>query len=67
MRNDTRNATTKSEKYQNIWRKRKLQVLRSGHNQTEMKEIVRKEYLRRTRKLLETKLCSRNQITGSSS
>ena len=28
--------------------------------QVEMKEKIKKEYLRRTRKLLETKLCSKN-------
>ena len=32
--------------------------------QIKMKEKVRKEYLRRTKKLLETKLCSRNLIKG---
>ena len=32
--------------------------------QVEMKEKIQKEYLRRTRKLLETKLCSRNLIKG---
>ena len=32
--------------------------------QVEMKEKVQKEYLRRTRKLLETKLSSRNFIKG---
>ena len=32
--------------------------------QVEMKEKIRKEYLRRTRKLLETKLSSRNLIKG---
>ena len=32
--------------------------------QVEMKEKIRKEYLRRTRKLLETKLNSRNLIKG---
>ena len=32
--------------------------------QVEMKDKVRKEYLRRTRKLLETKLSSRNHIKG---
>ena len=32
--------------------------------QVEMKEITKKEYLRRTRKLLETKLCCRNLIKG---
>ena len=30
--------------------------------QEEMKERIKKEYLRRTRKLLETKLCNRNLI-----
>ena len=32
--------------------------------QVEMKEKIKKEYLRRTRKLLETKLCSRHLIKG---
>ena len=32
--------------------------------QVEMKEKIQKEYLRRTRKLLETKLDSRNHIKG---
>ena len=32
--------------------------------QVEMKDKIRKEYLRRTRKLLETKLSSRNLIKG---
>ena len=32
--------------------------------QVEMKDKIRKEYLRRTRKLLETKLFSRNLIKG---
>ena len=32
--------------------------------QVEMKEKIKKEYPRRTRKLLETKLCSRNLIKG---
>ena len=32
--------------------------------QVEMKEKIQKEYLRRTRKLLETKLNSRNLIKG---
>ena len=32
--------------------------------QVEMKEKVKKEYLRRTRKLLEAKLCCRNLIKG---
>ena len=33
-------------------------------NQVEMKDKIRKEYLRRTRKLLETKISSRNLIKG---
>ena len=33
-------------------------------NQEEMKEEIKKEYLRRTIKLLEIKLCSRNLIKG---
>ena len=33
-------------------------------NQVQMKDTVRKKYLRRTRKLLETKLSSRNLIKG---
>ena len=32
--------------------------------QVEIKEKIKKEYLRRTRKLLETKLCSRSLIKG---
>ena len=32
--------------------------------QVEMKDKIQKEYLRRTRKLLETKLCCRNFIKG---
>ena len=32
--------------------------------QGKMKEKIKKEYLKRTRKLLETKLCSRNIIKG---
>ena len=32
--------------------------------QVVMKEKIKKEYLRRTRKLLETKLCCRNLIKG---
>ena len=32
--------------------------------QVQMKDKIRKDYLRRTRKLLETKLCSRNLMKG---
>ena len=42
-----------------------LGILEAGTiKQVEMKDKVRKEYLRRTRKLLETKLSSRNLIKG---
>ena len=62
------NRTAKSRKNQNPRRKGNLQVLGgtgNGHNQTPGDEIKnKKEYLRRTRKLLETKLCCRNLIKG---
>ena len=32
--------------------------------QVEMKDKIKKEYFKRTRKLIETKLCSRNLIKG---
>ena len=42
-----------------------LDILEADTNkQVEMKDKIRKEYLRRTRKLLETKLSSRNLIKG---
>ena len=42
-----------------------LGILEAGTiKQVEMKEKIKKEYLRRTRKLLETKLYSRNRIKG---
>ena len=66
-RNNGWNRTRKSEKHQNTCRKRKCQVLRnfgSEHPQIEMKNKVRKEYLRGARKFLESKLCSRNLIKG---
>ena len=56
-RNNGRNRTTKSEKHQNSWREDKLPIsgnIGNGHQIPEMKE-VRKEFLRRTRKLLKTK------------
>ena len=53
----------------NAWRKLKLHIF--GYfggwlsiKQVHMKDKIRKEYLRRTRKLLETKLSSRNLIKG---
>ena len=36
----------------------------NNNNNNKMKDTIRKEYLRRTRKLLETKLSSRNLIKG---
>ena len=42
-----------------------LGILEADTNkEVEMKEKIKKEYLRRTRKQLETKLCSRNIIKG---
>ena len=44
---------------------KKLGILEADTiKQVEMKEKIKKEYLRRARKLLETKLCSRNLIKG---
>ena len=66
-RNNCRNRTAKSGKHQNAWREGKILVLgniRGRHYQTEMKEKIRKEYFKRTRKFLETKLCCRNLIKG---
>ena len=65
--------TTKSRKNQNALRKGNFQVLGnigSGHYQTngdERKKKNKKEHLRRTRKLLETKLYDRNFIKGINS
>ena len=56
------------EKNQNTQRKRNLQVLGNigiGHHQTTGDEIkIKKVYIRRARKLLQTKLYSRNLIKG---
>ena len=42
-----------------------LEILRADTiKQVQMKEKIQKEYLRRTRKLLETKICCRNLIKG---
>ena len=49
----------KKENYKSL-RIREVDIIK----QMEMKEKVRKGYLRRTRKRLETKLCSRNLIKG---
>ena len=47
---------------------KKLKLKVSGNigsrHQTRMKEKIKKEYFSRTRKLLESKFCSRNLITG---
>ena len=63
-----KNRTTKSRKNQNARRKGNLQVLgniRNGHSQTCGDEKkIKKEYHRRTRKLFEIKLYSRNLIKG---
>ena len=57
---------TNQEKNQIIQRKGKSKILKilkvDTIKQAEMKEKKKKEYLRRTRKLLETKLYSRNLI-----
>ena len=44
-----------------------LGIFEADTKQVEMKDKIRKEYLRRTRKLLETKLSSRNFIKGINS
>ena len=52
MTPDGRNGTAKSRQ----------DALSKHHQQVEIKEKIQKEYLRRTRKLPETKLSSRNLI-----
>ena len=54
------------KKHQNAWREGKLQVVGNigSRYQMKMKERIWKEYPRRTRKLLQTKLLSRNLIKG---
>ena len=56
---DERSWTTKSSCHQNARRKGSLQIL---GEQVEMKEKIKKEYLRRTRKLPETKHYSSNLV-----
>ena len=61
--NDGRNRTIKSRKNQNTRTKGNLQVLGntgSGPHQTSGDERKKIKYLRRTRKLLETKLYCKN-------
>ena len=61
-----RSRTTKSSSLQNARRKGNLQILgdiENWHHQTnEMKEKMKEEYLRKSRKLLETKLYARNPV-----
>ena len=63
-----RNRTTKSRQDPNVRRNETYKYLgilvADTIKQVEMKNIIKKEYLRRTRKLLETKLNSRNLIKG---
>ena len=65
---DGKNGTTKARKNQNARRNWLLQVLWNigcGHNQTSENERKHlKKYLRRVRKLLQTKLCSRKFSKG---
>ena len=66
MTNDGRNRTMKSRRNQNSWRKgtyKYLGILEADTiKQAEIKKNIQKEYLRRTRKRLETKIHSRNLI-----
>ena len=66
--NDGRNRTTKSRKNQNAWRKGNLQIrgnIGSGRHQTCGDERkIKIDYLRRTRKLRETKLHRRDKYVG---
>ena len=66
--NSGRSKTAKSRKNQKFQRKRRLQVLGnigSGHHQTsEDEKKKQKQYLSRSRKLLETKLYRLNLIKG---
>ena len=63
-----RNGTTKSRQDENIRRKetyKYLGILEAYTiKQVEMKDRIQKEYLKRTRKLLETKLSRKNLIKG---
>ena len=56
------------EKNQNTWRKeiyKYLVILKADTTkQAKLKDKIKKEYLRRTRKLLETKLHSKNLVKG---
>ena len=63
---DWRNGTTKSSKIRMLGENETYKysgILKADTiKQVEMKDKIQKEYLRRTRKLLETKLTSRNLI-----
>ena len=63
---DRQNGTSKSRKNQNAWRKGNLQILEntgSEHHQTSRDDRkILKDYPRRTKKLLETKLYGRNLL-----
>ena len=67
-RNNGRNRTAKSQKIRILGEKENSKDLGMLEANTvkisEMKEKIRNEYFRRTRKLLEFKLCSRNLIKG---
>ena len=64
-KNNGRNKIAKWRKHLNTWRKLEIPGnIRSERHQTETKEKVRKEYLRRKGKFPETKSCSRNLIKG---
>ena len=60
------NGTTKTRKIRTLGEKETYKYLgilvADTIKQVKMKERIKKEYLRRTRKLLETKLCNRNFI-----
>ena len=67
-RNKRRNRTAKSRMNENAFRKGKLQKVENtgrGHHQISRDERkIRKEFLSRTRKLLENKHSSKNLIKG---
>ena len=64
--NNGRNRLAKSKKNQTAWRNENHKYLgildADTIKQAEMKAKVREKYLRRTRKLLESKFCIRNLI-----
>ena len=68
MRNNRRNTTAKLEKIRMLKEKENhkyLGILEADTiRQAEMKEKIRKNNHRRTKRLLETRLCSKNFIKG---